>query len=430
MIGEYTLKYRSYGVNNFRESVQFQKYLDEDQKRAIEVVGKVLPFKINSYVIEELINWQNVPNDPIFRLTVPHKDMLKAEAYEKLDYLLAKDPLGKDTPSLIEKLRLDLNPHPANQMTDNIPYFEGEKLQGIQHKYKETLLFFPSHGQTCHSYCSFCFRWPQFVGIDDLKFATNETQVLVNYLKANPCITDVLITGGDPLIMNARRLREYIIPLLSIESVRCIRLGTKSLSFWPYRFLTDKDAGELLELFSTIVASGKHLAFMAHFSHPAELNGGAVKQALRQIQATGAKIRTQSPLIRHVNDNAEVWRDMWQEQVNLGCIPYYFFLARDTGAQHYFALPLADAFEIFTNAYSSVSGICRSVKGPVMSCTQGKVQIIGITVINDKKVFVLQFIQARNPAWVNKPFFAAFDPAAIWFDELRPAFENDNQFFK
>ncbi|MFM7852521.1 MAG: lysine 2,3-aminomutase, partial [Flammeovirgaceae bacterium] len=214
MIEEYTLKYRSFGVNNFRESGQFQKYLNEDQKRAIEVVGKVLPFKINSYVIEELINWQDVPNDPIFRLTVPHKDMLNADAFEKLDYLLAKDPLGKDTASLIEKLRLNLNPHPANQLTDNIPYYEGEKLQGIQHKYRETLLFFPSHGQTCHSYCSFCFRWPQFVGIDDLKFASSETQMLVNYLKANSCITDVLITGGDPLIMSARRLREYIIPLL------------------------------------------------------------------------------------------------------------------------------------------------------------------------------------------------------------------------
>ena len=83
-------------------------------------------------------------------------------------------------------------------------------LAGVQHKYKETVLFFPSAGQTCHAYCTFCFRWPQFVGMEELKFDARASADLATYLRRHAEVTDVLITGGDPLVMNARSLTDYI----------------------------------------------------------------------------------------------------------------------------------------------------------------------------------------------------------------------------
>ena len=92
----------------------------------------------------------------------------------------------------------------------NVPSLGGEAVGGMQHKYQETVLFFPSQGQTCHAYCSYCFRWAQFVRDADLKFASREADQLVNYVRDNPQVSSVLITGGDPMVMKTSVLRRYI----------------------------------------------------------------------------------------------------------------------------------------------------------------------------------------------------------------------------
>ena len=143
--------------------------------------------------------------------------------------------------------------------------------------------------------------------------------------------------------------------------------------------------------------------------------------ALRRIRNAGAVVRCQAPFIRHVNDNADTWADLWRMQVQLGAIPYYMFVERDTGAQRYFEVPLARAYAIFQEAYRKVSGLGRTVRGPSMSAAPGKVEVEGIAEIGREKVFVLKFIQARNPDWVGRPFFARYDPHATWLDQLRPA---------
>ena len=407
------------------------QYLSEDEKMAIEVVGRVLPFKANNYVVNELINWDNYENDPIFKLTFPQKEMLEVENFHLISDLLRKgntEELRKE----INEIRSQLNPHSDGQLNHNVPEIDGIKLTGIQHKYRETLLFFPSQGQTCHAYCTFCFRWPQFIGMEELKFASKEVELLIEYLKRNPYITDVLFTGGDPMVMKTKHLESYILPLLEsdLPHVRTIRIGTKALSYWPYRFLTDNDSEELLKLFSTIKESGKHLAFMAHVNHPQELETQAVQMAIERILDTGAQIRTQSPILQNINDDASTWATMWRKQVDLGCIPYYMFQARDTGAQSYFGVPLVKSWEIFSEAFRNVSGICRTVRGPSMSADPGKIQVSGVTEVNGEKVLALIFLQGRNPDWVKRPFFAEYDENAIWIDELKPAFGEESFFFE
>ncbi|KAB1065508.1 KamA family radical SAM protein [Salibacter halophilus] len=422
-------RYRTFGVNNFRKVPQVEEYLTEEQRFAIEVVGNVLPFKVNNYVIDQLIDWENVPDDPIFILTFPQKDMLSDEHFSKVAEALKSEMPKKELKELVNDIRMDLNPHPAGQMEMNVPEINGYKLTGIQHKYRETMLFFPNQGQTCHAYCTFCFRWPQFVGIDELKFAMKETDLMIEYLKAHPEVTDVLFTGGDPMIMSTKRLERYILPLIEADlpNLKTIRIGSKALGYWPYRFTTDRDAQPLLDLFKKVEDAGVHLAFMGHFNHPNELKTDAVKEAVKNLREVGVQIRTQSPIMRNINDSSDAWAEMWRKQVDLGMIPYYMFIARDTGAQDYFAVPLVRTWEIFKGAYEKVSGICRTVRGPSMSAEPGKVQILGETEVAGKRVLGLRFIQGRNHKWVHKPFFAEYDEDAVWLDDLKPAFED--QFF-
>jgi hypothetical protein len=113
---------------------------------------------------------------------------------------------------------------------------------------------------------------------------------------------------------------------------------------------------------------------------------------------------------------------MWERQVRMQMVPYYMFVERDTGPQGYFAVPLARGYQIFRDAFSSVSGLARTVRGPSMSATPGKVSVDGVAEIAGQKVFVLHMIQARDPGLAGKPFFADWDPAAIWLTDLRPAF--------
>jgi KamA family protein len=428
IIMEKTIK--SYSLHNFRKISQIS-LLPDELISDIETVGRVLPFKTNSYVVNELINWDNVNTDPMFTLNFPRREMLRKRHYDIIKKKLDENADKHLIDEIVKRIRLMLNPNPAGQ-EHNVPYLGKIKLKGIQHKYPETVLFFPSQGQTCHAYCTFCFRWPQFSGMNELKFAMKETDLLLKYLKAHKEVTDILFTGGDPMVMSAEILSTYISPLLQKEfsHIHTIRIGTKSLSYYPYRYLADSDSDDIIRLFEQISTSGKNLSVQAHFNHPVELSTKAVQQAIVRIRNTGAQIRTQSPVLNHINDKPELWSQLWRKQVDLGCIPYYMFVPRDTGAKHYFELPLEKCWEIYRKAYRSVSGICRTVRGPSMSDLAGKIQILGIQEIKGEKVFVLRFLQGRNPRWVDIPFFAEYNSRATWFNQLKPAFGEKHFFFE
>lgn len=428
----------------FTKNTQFQVYTDRqfdkieplqklsaEQRFEMRVVASVLPFRVNQYVIDELIDWDNVPNDPIFQLTFPQRGMLDPADYDLMAQALRDELPRAEITLLARQIQARLNPHPAGQQEMNVPMLDGKPLDGMQHKYRETVLFFPSQGQVCHSYCTFCFRWAQFVGDKELRFASNEATSLHRYLAQDKNITDLLITGGDPMVMKTRHLESYLEPLLQpeLEHLQTVRIGTKALTFWPQRFVTDDDAAGLLKLFTKLVKAGKHVAIMAHFNHWREMETPIVREAIRRIRATGAVIRTQAPLVQHINDDADVWARMWRTQVRLGLIPYYMFVERDTGAKRYFEVPLVRAYEIYREAMQQVSGLGRTARGPSMSAGPGKVEIQSVMEFNGEKVFVLRFIQGRNPDWVQKTFFAKYDENATWFDDLVPAFGKEKFFF-
>lgn len=410
--------------------------LPPETREAMRVVNLVFPFRINNYVLNQLIDWtlpqEDLRQDPLFRMTFPQREMLSEEHFQLLQ---SADKTGdqKLIGETVAKIRQALNPHPAGQMTTNVPKLSnGQALPGLQHKYPRTVLVFPRQGQTCHTYCTFCFRWPQFVGDQHLRIETGDINSLVQYLSEHPEVSDLLFTGGDPLVMPNVVLRRYVDALLkaNLPHLTTIRFGTKALSYWPFRFTSDADSAELLQTLATITKAGKRVTVVAHFTHPREMHSAATRAAIKALHSIDIDIRTQTPLLRNINDRAEVLAELWQSQVSLGCIPYYLFVARDTGAQHYFAVPLAESHTLFRSALASCSGLAGTVRGPIMSADPGKIELLGVQEVANEKVFQLRFLQARVADWNGQLFQAKYDPKAIWLTDLKPALGASQFFFE
>jgi len=390
----------------------------------VKLAGMVFPFKASPYYVDELIDWdaEDLRQDPFYRLVFPTLDMLDDSHRTMLEEAHAEgDP--KKLIQTVEQIRADLNPHPAGQKLLNAP--KEDTLTGVQHKYSETVLVFPAAGQTCHAYCTYCFRWAQFIGDDELRFAQKEANSLFEYLERHEEVSDILMTGGDPMVMKTRSLAQYLEPFTNpsfLPHIKNIRIGTRSLSFWPQRFTTDSDSDEVIELLRRVrEEGGRHVAIMAHLGHVREISTPKAKQAIDRLQKEAfATIRSQSPVMRGINDDAEVWAEKWRKEVNMGIIPYYMFMARDTGAQAFFDVPMAKAHQIYSDALRNCSGLIRTVRGPSMSCTPGKVEITGVEDIMGQKAFILRFLQCRDEGWIGRPFFAKYDPNAVWFDDLEP----------
>jgi L-lysine 2,3-aminomutase len=410
-------RYRAIGPHHL-DRIGERYGLDAEQLRVVNLHAQVLPFRTNSYVLDQLIDWSVVPDDPIFQMVFPQPGMLSAEHEDRVRRLQARP--ARERAAGIAAIRAELNPHPSGQRELNVPSPGQDPLQGVQHKYAQTVLYFPAQGQTCHAYCTYCFRWAQFVGDADLRFAAPDPQRLVAYLHHSPDVTDVLVTGGDPLVMSTERLRGHLDPLLGVPTVTTIRLGTKALAYWPARFTTDADADALLRLLEQVVASGRTAAVMAHVSHPRELATDEVRLAIRRILGTGARIYTQAPIMRRINDDAHTWRELWSTQLSLGAVPYYMFMARDTGPREYFEVPIARAVTIFGQAQRDLSGLARTVRGPVMSTSPGKLVIDG-QLGSGGRHYVARFLQARDTALVGRPFQVTIPAGATWADAIHPA---------
>ena len=141
---EFKPKFKPYTRQTIALARQWQ-WMSPDLQEAVQVVSHVLPFRVNEYVLDQLIDWDKIPDDPIFRLTFPHRDMLPAREYEQLRDLVLYKKDNEAIAKLVHQIRMRMNPHPAGQMTHNVPRVNDAPLKGLQHKYrywcKTSLLF-------------------------------------------------------------------------------------------------------------------------------------------------------------------------------------------------------------------------------------------------------------------------------------------------
>lgn len=388
------MKFISYNNTSFKKTKYYEK-LPKEEKEVFDILASVFHFKVNTYVLEHLIDWDAVPYDPIYKLIFPRKEMLTEVDFNSLRLLYQSGLDEKTLIPFIQKVKKKMYPE-VKHCDTSIPKVNGVRVKGMYSNFETIVSLFPDPmAKTCHSYCSYCFRWIMFNNKEAQQNSSySDPNEPVAFLKEHPEISDVLFTGADPLVLKAKTLQKYIDPILDIESVKVIRISSKSLAWWPYRFTTDQDAEELLTLFRHIQSRGKHLNLCAHFTHPRELENDVVKEAIQQIRATGTVIRCQGPIVEGINDTPEDWSTLWGAQIALGMIPYYMFIEADHNSESCFRIPLAKALRIFQTAQKQTTGLARTVRGPVFMNDLHRTLLDGVITINDQQYFVLKSLQA------------------------------------
>jgi KamA family protein len=280
--------------------------------------------------------------------------------------------------------------------------------RGVQHKYPNTVLLLCN--EVCGAYCRYCFRKRLFM--DENDEATNDVSAGLAYIAANPNVTNVLLTGGDPLLMSTRRLSEILRALREIDHVEIIRIGSKMPAFDPWRLVNDAELQAVFKKYST---AEKRIYLMAHFDHPRELTDPAV-EGIDCFIRNGVICANQCPLIRGVNDDPEVLATLFRRLSFIGCPPYYLFQGRPTAGNDPYEVPIVRGWEIFTEALAQGSGLARRARF-VMSHETGKVEMLAV----DAKHIYLRYHRAKDPAMNGQFMVYNRNDSAYWLDELEPA---------
>lgn len=348
-------------------SIDQLPYLSEDEKISFKQVTDKFVFRLNDYYLQ-LIDWSD-PADPIRRLVIPNSSELQ------------------------EYGRWDASDEDTNYV-----------VKGCQHKYETTALLLVS--EVCGAYCRFCFRKRLFRA--DVKEAMPDVQDGLDYIARTPGINNVLLTGGDPLMLSTRKLRNIIEALREIEHVKIIRIGSKMPVFNPMRIYEDE---ELLDVIRTYSTENHRIYIMAHVNHPREITPEA-RKGFKTLHDAGAIVVSQSPVLKGINDDPAVLGELLDKLSWAGVTPYYFFVNRPVAGNSGFVLTLAEVYRIVEEAKSKTSGLGKRVK-LCMSHTSGKIEILAI---EDGKAY-LKYHQSRDGDY-GKFMVLDCPKEASWFDDL------------
>lgn len=331
-------------------------------------------FRANTYYLG-LIDW-NDPDDPIRKIAIPSEDELvdwgRLDASE--EYLYTKAP-------------------------------------GLEHKYEYTALLLLS--DVCGGFCRFCFRKRLFM--NDSVEASRDVSEGLKYIREHPEINNVLLTGGDPLMLSSKRLDRILSELRDIDHVKIIRIGSKMPVFNPYRVLNDPS---LLETLKRHSLEDRRMYIMVHFNHPRELTKEAVR-AMALLHDAGMISANQTPLLRGVNDDPAVLAELFNKLSYIGVAPYYVFIGRPTQGNRHFLVPVEKALEIFEQSRMSCSGLAKRAR-LVMSHSTGKVHVLGRT----KNHVYMRYHRAADPDRKGLFLVLRSNPEALWFDDYEEVIED------
>ncbi|MBW4840533.1 MAG: KamA family radical SAM protein, partial [Paenibacillaceae bacterium] len=306
--------------------------LSEQERQELKPITDKFVFRVNDYYLN-LIDW-NDPEDPIRKLVIPNTGELK------------------------EYGRWDASDEATNYA-----------VPGCQHKYRTTALLIVS--EVCGSYCRYCFRKRLFR--NDVKEAMSDVTPGIEYIAQHPEINNVLLTGGDSLILATRKLRSILEQLRAIEHVKIIRLGSKIPVFNPMRIYEDPELLDLIKEFSTV---DQRIYVMAHINHPREITPEA-KKGFQALHDAGAIVVNQTPILKGINDDAAVLGELLDRLSWAGVTPYYFFINRPVAGNADFVIPLKRAYQLVEEAKARTSGLGKRVRLS-MSHSSGKIEILGI----------------------------------------------------
>ncbi|RKN70119.1 KamA family radical SAM protein [Paenibacillus ginsengarvi] len=341
--------------------------IPEKEREKLKAITEKFVFRVNDYYLN-LIDWDD-PHDPIRKLVIPNEG------------------------ELMEYGRWDASDEDTNYV-----------VPGCQHKYKTTALLIVS--EVCGAYCRYCFRKRLFR--NDVKEAMSDVEPGLTYIAKHPEINNVLLTGGDSLILATPKLRSIFERLRAMDHVKIIRLGSKLPVFNPMRIYEDK---ELLAAIREFSDAERRIYVMAHINHPREITPEA-KRGFEALHDAGAIVVNQTPVLKGINDDPAVLGELLDRLSWAGVTPYYFFINRPVAGNRDFVLSLEEAYRVVEMAKSRTSGLGKRIRLS-MSHTSGKIEILAI---EDGKAY-LKYHQSRDGEY-GKFMVLDCPEDAAWFDDL------------
>ena len=339
------------------------------ERDAMETVSDKFPFRSNEYYLS-LIDWKD-GHDPLRRIVIPDPSELHGGGC--LDPSCEKDFTRKP---------------------------------GLQHKYAQTGLLLLT--DVCGGICRFCFRKRLFM--DTERETVKDVSAGIDYIREHKEITNVLLTGGDPLTLETCQLELILRRLREIDHVNIIRIGSKMLAYNPYRILNDKDLCPVLSRYST---PEKRIYLVAHYNHPRELTDVSIRAA-NELQKAGVIVVSQTPVLNGINSEPETFTDLFRKLSFAGISPYYIFQCRPSLGNSVFQVPVEQSYEIIQKSWHACSGLAKRARF-VMSHATGKIEVVGKTA---GQIF-MRYHQAADPANIGKFMVFRSNPVARWFDDYR-----------
>lgn len=362
---------------NITDLGELNHYVNLKEEELQEVVDN-LPFSTTRYYLS-LINPDD-PNDPIRKMVIPTAEELSLEG------------------------DLDVSGESANT-----------KFLGLQHKYDQTALILATH--RCSSYCRYCFR-KRMVGRSRTEILDNFRNA-VDYIKEHEEISNVLISGGDPLVLDTSIISDFLKMLVKVDHLDFIRIGTRMPVVYPNRFLSDARLVKLLGIYNKF----KKIILVTHYNHPREITDMS-RQVVQLLLKNSVGISNQTVLLKGVNDNARTLASLQKILTAIGVIPYYVFQCRPVkGIRHQFQVPLWKGMRIVEGARTLCDGHSKRFRY-IMSHKSGKVEMIGIY----QDQFIMKYHQARDPENHNRIMVFSADKNARWLDDLQEVTEEENSF--
>ena len=354
----------------------FSKYITNLEKieilskNDIEKLKKVTEkykFRANEYYLS-LINWED-ENDPIKKIIIPQLEELEEWGFEDA----------------------------SNEKTYTV-------AKGLQHKYPDTALLLVN--DVCGGFCRFCFRKRLFINHGEEVARNFDAEI--EYIKEHKEITNVLLTGGDSLLLSSKKIENLISKLREIDHVQIIRLGSKMLAFDPFRIINDDFLIEALKKYSF---KEKRIYLMAHYNHPNEITKDSIT-AVDKLLKAGVIISNQTPMIKGINDNPEILSSLFKKLSFIGIPPYYVFQGRPVMGNKPFIVPVEEGFTKFLKAISNVSGLAKRARY-VISHSTGKIHVLSMT----KETITFKYMRSFNPDNYGKFFIYKRNSNAFWYDD-------------
>jgi KamA family protein len=329
-------------------------------------------------------------------------DITRHQVTKFYDQLIRKSGYYEQLKHIVEPSLQELE---SPGLLDTSGEHDNTVVPGLQHKYPQTGLLLVT--DRCASYCRYCFR-KRIVGNDSDEIAPDYAKV-AEYMRQHPEMNNVLLSGGDPFVLNTHKLHKIMDHLLEVPNLTSIRFGTKTIAFYPPRFADP----ELRGLFERIHEAGKTPVIVAHFDHIGEISEESVKH-IRRIRDMGVQFLNQTVLLAKVNDDAEVLANTFAKLHEIGVRPYYLFQGRPVKAASHFQVPLRRGVEIARGINKKLSGIQKTFKY-IMSHYTGKIEILDLG--EDNRLY-MRYHQNKHPEKIGKLFSRPYVEGACWLDDL------------